>query len=285
VAESRKKVSQLVNEGILTHKDYQLICNISAKIAIKLQGFIDKFDAEKYSRDLLNFKEKDFAGMFLLFRTDYNRSNSFNPTSINQKMLQDLSPTPLLHNSYATFISNRIQKKQFVSQNRLSEVLKLLTKGGLFSHLKSKKEINKIIGCRKSSLKGRPSLYLVSNRTLELKRLFSKPSAVSMVTSSLNDSCLLSIFFRCVIAGFFQFVKDSSEKQLHDCLRSVRDESSEQISTIVQTYTNCKAKLSSLSRRQMNKLVKESTNEFMKSMLNDEQKFLRHILVILGQIK
>ena len=96
---SRKKISQLVNEDNLTDKEYQLICNVSTKIAIKLHGFIDKFDAEKYSRDILNFKEKDFAGMFLLFRTDYNRSNLFNPTNINQQMLQDLSSTPLLDNS------------------------------------------------------------------------------------------------------------------------------------------------------------------------------------------
>ena len=72
------------------------------------------------------------------------------------------------------FNSNGIQKKQFVSQNRLSEVLKLLTKRGLFCNLKSKKEINKIIGCRKSDLKGRPSLYLVSNGTLELTRIIFK---------------------------------------------------------------------------------------------------------------
>lgn len=86
---------------------------MTAKIAIKLQGFIDKFDAEKYSRDLLNFKEKDFAGMFLLFRTDYNRSNSFNPTSINQQILRDLSSTPLLDNLDMIFNSN-IQKNNLL---------------------------------------------------------------------------------------------------------------------------------------------------------------------------
>ena len=164
-------------------------------------------------------------------------------------------------------------------------MLRLLTKGGLFSNLKSKKEINKIIGCRKSNLKGRPSLYLASSGTLELTRLFSKPSAVTMVVTSLNDSRLLSIFFRCMIAGFFHFAKDASEKQLHDSFHSVRDESSEEISAIIQTYTNCKDILSSVTRRQMNKLIKENTNEFMKCMLSDEQKFLTRILVILGQIK
>ena len=68
-----KRFRNLSTKITLADKEYQLICNMTAKIAIKLQGFqIDKFDAEKYSRDLLNFKEKDFAGMFLLFRTDYN---------------------------------------------------------------------------------------------------------------------------------------------------------------------------------------------------------------------
>ena len=81
-----------------------------------------------------------------------------------------------------------------------------------------------------------------------------------MVVTSLNDSRLLSIFFRCMIAGFFHFAKDASEKQLHDSFHSVRDENSEEISAIVQTCTKFKIILSSLSRRQMNRLIKESAN-------------------------
>ena len=172
---------------------------------------IDEFSVEKHSKELF-YNEKDFATVFLLFRIDFNSRNSFTPGNINQQMLQDLSSTPLLDNSDMIFNLNGIQKKLYVSNNRLSEVLKLLTKTGLFRNLRSKKEINKIIGCRKSDLKGRPSLYLVSNKIIELEELLSKPTAISMIVTSLNDSRIFSKFIRCMIARFFHFIKDTPKK-------------------------------------------------------------------------
>ena len=280
--ETRKKSSQLVSFSNLSHTDYQKICNISTKIAAILKVCTDNFDVDRYAKQLNESNKKDFAGMFLLFRAYYAPNKYFNPGDLNKDMLNKISGPILSDDSLLN--STGIQSKHYISENRLSEILTIFKKTRLFRHVDTKKDIKKIVGVKKGKLKGRPSLYLISQKSVTIKKLLSNPESVDMIVTSLIDSKLLIPFIRCLIKGFLQFLKITNENQLYEAFCSVVNEPSEDIANNIQRYME-KPLLSSLKKSQMNKIVKEKANEVMKLLLNDKRDFLICILVLLSQLK
>jgi hypothetical protein len=248
-----------------------------------MKDITDNFHLDKYVKRMNNFTKKQSALMFLLFRISYRSNKEFKPADINKEMLNKVTGTVVSDDFLLN--STGIQSKQFISEKRLSEILASLEKAGLFQHLGSKKDIRRVIGIRRGKLNGRPSLYLVSQKFITIKKILSNPEAVNMIVTSLIDSDLLVKFISCILHGFLEFVKITNEEQLSKAFRSVINERSDDISENAKSYMKIKLSLSSLNKTQMDELIKESTKDSIKSLLNDKREFLTHVLVLLGEIE
>jgi hypothetical protein len=273
VLKNRKKSSHSRTFDNLRREDYELICNFLVKISSRLQLFIDDMKlSKKFSKPFMkSAKGKNLAGMFLLFRTDLTNTGGSSPTDINVLMDKKIR-------EYQT-------NKEFITSKRLSEVLRVLEHAGLFLNIENKRDIKKILGYRKVKFKGRPSLYIVPNKIIEINKFLSRPKIRKAIIKYLMQTKLLRQFIYYLIYGFYRFVMQASKSQLFDGFRSVTAIDSKQAAHIVQEYSKVKSILLSCDEKVLDKIADETSNQFLEKLTKEKSELLKRILLLLYELK
>jgi DNA-binding HxlR family transcriptional regulator len=254
-------------------KDFDLICNFLVRVTSRIQSLIDNMKLSKNpSKAYLKCtKGKGLTTLYLLFRTDFTKVGSRSPNDINELMDKNVRK----HTTNEEFISSKI----------LSEVLKVLENAGLFKNIKSKKKIKELIGYRNPKLKGRPSLYVIPIKVIDINTFLSRHKIRRVIIKHLSRTKLLHQFIYYVVYGFYRFVREASDKQLYEGFRSVADIDSKEADDLVQKYTEVKSVLLSSDEKLLVKLAKASTNEFLKNMTKNKSDLLKRILLLLYNLK
>src|SRR5215218_6107697 len=175
------------NPAQFTEDEMKLINGITVSIAIKLHDFIQDYnDPEKYSKDLSKILESD-KGLALstLFFNINNMSSdqTFFPEEINEKLAKTLAK----------------ESQHYLNSPDLSKVLKSLKNAGLFLHTTGKQNIKKQSpeSIPRKQKTGEPrregyySIYKISNKVEDYKKILSNPQAVELINKTLKESGVL----------------------------------------------------------------------------------------------
>lgn len=183
------------------------------------------------------------------------------------------------------FLEYSFTNKEFIPSKRLSEVLRALENSGLFKNIKNNKDIKKIVGYRKAKLKGRPSLYIIPNKVIEINKFLSRPQISKVIIKHLSQTKLLQEFIYYLIYGFYRFAMEASDRQLYEGFRSVAGIDTKEATDIVQKYSEVKSFLLSSDEKMLDKLAKESTNEFLENTTKNKSDLLKRVLLLLYELK
>jgi hypothetical protein len=276
-----KKVLQFKSVSSLSKEDYDNVCSFLVKVVSRLQTAIDDMKLSRKSSRLLHksVRPKDLTGMYLLFRTDFKDKVGRNPKQINKSMHKRfLKKTP------PADMTSYMLTEDFISSKKLSEVLKVLEKSKLFSHVESKRDLKKILGCRKVDLKGRPSHYIIPTKIVEIDNFLSRPEIIKIIIKHLTKTNVLREFIKGIIYEFYLFIIDANENELSDGFRSVSNLSDQEITRLVRMYCKVKSRLLSSNRKIIDVMAERSANDLLRKTKQTPD-LVKRILLLLHELK
>jgi len=237
-----------------------------------MQSLVDDMKLKRASKDnMKSLTDKDLAGLFLLFRTDFSKTGGRSPNSINELMEKN--------------IRKHTANEEFISSKKLSEVLSVLENTGLFKNIETKKEIKEILGYRNPKLKGRPSFYIIPIKVTDIEKFLSRDKIRRVIIKHLSRANLLHEFIYYLIRNFYRFVMQATDRQLYEGFRSVANIDSDKAYDLVEKYTEVKFALLSSDGELLDNLTNASTVEFLKNMTKVKSDLLKLILLLLYSLK
>jgi hypothetical protein len=193
------------NPAQFTEDKMKLINGITLSLAIKLHDYIENYnDPEVYSKDLSEILESD-RGMTLstLFFSMINMNQPLFPEEINEKLAKTLSE----------------ESQHYLNSPDLSKVLKLLENAGLLVNIRGKQNIKqqspKSIPRKQkteSRREGYHSIYKISNKVEDYKKILSNPEAIILINKTLKESGLLEKAYRNMFINIFHAITTANER-------------------------------------------------------------------------
>jgi hypothetical protein len=99
----------------------------------------------------------------------------------------------------------------YVDSKVINKALTLITKKFNVVNIKSKKEMENIIGRKIKELKGRPSFYKLDSNSVNLKKIMSNPTEVRLIINVLKNFELVHFLALVLEAGYYMMKKNKDK--------------------------------------------------------------------------
>jgi len=250
------------NPAQFTEEEMKLINGITFSLAIKLHDFVQNYnDPAKYGKDLAGIlkSDKGLALSTIFFAiNNMNSDQPFFPENIKEKLAKTLSE----------------ESQHDLTSPDLSKVLKSLKNAGLFLNPRGKKNIKqqspKSIPRKQktgeSRREGYHSMYKISNKVDDYKRILSNHQAVKHINKTLKEleSGVLEKAYYHMFMNSFHAITKGNERMDKLFTQSIpMSVGSEAIST--SNWNIFREHLLSLDKTQLEELAKESTDRLLKN--------------------
>ena len=248
------------NPAQFSEEEMKLINGIIFSLFRKLHGYIENYnDPEEYSKDLAGIlkTDKGLALTTLFFGiNDTNADQPLFPEEINKKLAKILAK----------------ESQHYLKSPDLSKVLKLLKNAGLFLNTPGKQNIKqqspKSIPRKQKTgeprREGYHSIYTISNKVKDYKKILSNPQAVEHINKTLKESGVLEKAYYNLFMNSYHAIKKGNERM--DKLFTQSIPTSVGSETISPSNWNIfREQLLSLNTTQLEEKAKESTDRLLEN--------------------
>lgn len=219
----------------ICEEDIVRIGCIIASVAPKLDNFLQrnrqpKKVAEKALRQLTPRRtktskspkmiNKTLAVIFLAFKlSDIARDKIYTPPELGDEIAANFSPEPGI--SIDSMSMARFQREYYLTDSERTKALNLVTKLNIYSNIKDKYLLKKLLGPRAARKEGRLSDFKISEDATNLVQFLQKPGVINLIFLILSKSGYLEKLYTLIFTTMLYLFKDAPSERLYYILSAV----------------------------------------------------------------
>lgn len=239
-----------------------------AKLGAKLYNIVKNYPPLKeYTRKAIRILQtkKNIATIFLMYNPNLDPSKVYTPAEISKELTDKLTTHPS-EDEIIIKSDSYTEQIEFIASNRLTEVLKILEKMGLFDNIKGMKNLRfSSKGKRKKvNIEGYPSAYKLTSDAKRIQSLLSKPECVDLIINSLIETKLLDNFLKYLLTCSLYLYKCASDKQLYQLFTSVLSSELTDYDTFIERISQIRTTINSLDDQKIEDIVEKNAGQFLK---------------------
>jgi hypothetical protein len=207
----------------LTKEDHMVINHIILMCATSFVMMLTRFHNPKELGNYWYRKYKsrfELAFCYLFFDINSGFKQLVGSTQLNKKIASALAVCDLNERDNTSAVSlkgKKLQPGTYLHPRDMSKLLKYLEQVGVYIHIEGKKAIKKEAKSRpgkkpynetKPTIKGRPSMYKISNDCEKFSKVLSKPEARELLNDSLTKSNLFYSYLRFTLKAFCYAIRN-----------------------------------------------------------------------------